>query len=338
VRSVVIGVVLSLASTSQAAQNRPVEPRISVAFAIDGEPVPCNNLKVELRVDRRLIPVKMIDHGFIVPDLFKKLYDAPRSRRKNNIDIRVNCGEYYFEFPGEYPARILPGEWKLGIRYPQTWFEGRREEPAIEKGKWISVIDWECNECEPVVESTTTHTDLPTAVVDRLRREQSSAQGEKAMDIAYALAVFNIDYEKNREYLLSLLDICLSNPSKAPLDGICDDTKLYKFLANLYWRGDYKLLSTLLQTSDSHADVVDEDGYFYGDLLDRRTAEILRELDSLSTEKQKAVCRLAGKDDLSMDLPKEERVSKQLKAIGGESATCCLQEIEKTENWWLKKK
>jgi ERCC4-type nuclease len=93
-----------------------------------------------------------------------------------------------------------------------------------------------------------------------------------------------------------------------------------------------------LQTSDSHADIVDEDSYFYGDLLDRRTAEILRELDSLSTEKQEAVCRLAGKDDLSMDSPKEERVSKQLKAIGGESATRCLQEIEKTENWWHKKK
>jgi len=320
-----------------AAQSRAVKPRISVTFAIDGETVPCDNLKVELHVDHRLIPVKMIDSGFIVPELFKKLYNSPRSHRKNNIDIHIECGEYFFDFPGEYPVRLLPGEWKLGIRYPQTWFEGRMEEPIIEKGMWLSYVDWECNECEPVVESVISHADPPTNVVDRLRREQSGAQGEKAMNIAYELAVFNVEYDKNRDYLLSLQDVCLSSPDKSPLEYICDDTKLHKFLVNLYWRGDSGLLGMLLQNADSRAYVVEESGYFYGDMLDRRTTVFLQSLSGLPVEKQMTVCRLAGKDDLSMDSPKEERVAKQLKAIGGDLATRCLQEIEKTENWWHKK-
>jgi hypothetical protein len=119
---------------------------------------------------------------------------------------------------------------------------------------------------------------------------------------------------------------------------MCDNEKLYKYLENLYWRGDNGLLGQLLQAADSRSDVVDDDGYFYGDMLDRRTTEMLRGLDSLSALKQKAVCEQAGKDDLSLDPPKEERVAKQLKAIGGDLATRCLQEIEKTEDWWLKKK
>jgi hypothetical protein len=338
VRRTFSGIVLFLSVANLAALDREVKPTISVTFAINGETVPCDNLKVELRIDHRPIPVKMIEHGFIVPEVFNKLYSSPRSRRKDNIDIRITCGEYSFEFPGEYPAQLLPGEWKLGIRYPQTWFEGRREEPSLEKGTWLSIIDWECNECDPVVESTIPHSDPPVAVVDRLRREQPDARGEKAMDTAYALAVFNTEYQKNRAYLLSLLDICLSKPNESPLDGICNDTKLSMYLENLYWRGDSKLLGKLLESADSPAYVVEENGYFYGDMLDRRTTLFIQSLSALPDEKQKAACMLAGKDDLSVNSPKEKRVATQLRAIGGDVANRCLQEVEKTETWWNNRK
>jgi hypothetical protein len=339
VRNIIIGIVLSLATTILAAQSRESKQTISVTFAIDDVTVPCDNLKVELRVDHRFIPVKMIDSGFIVPELFKKLYDSPRSRRKNNIDVHIECSEYAFDFPGEYPIQISPGEWRLAIRYPQTWFEGIREEPVIENGTWLSVMEWEWNGCEPCLVSYFPHITPPAAEVDRLRREQPNAWGEERMTKTYALAVFNVEYQQNRDYLLSLLNICLSNPKRSALEDICDNEKLYQYLANLYWRGDTDLLGPLLQAvGETQAGVVNEAGLFYADLLNRRTVDFLRGLASLPVEKQKAVCELAGKEDLSFKSPMRERVAKQLRAIGGDSATHCLQEIEKTENWWLKKK
>jgi len=338
---IVLGIAVAFASINLTAQSPESKQTISFTFAIDGAAAPCDNPKVVLHVDHRPIPVKMIDSGFIVPELFKELYDSPRTQRENNIDIHIGCGEYSFDFPGEYPVRLLPGVWKLGIRYPSTWFEGRSEEPIIEKGTWLSYVDWECNECEPVVESVISHADPPTVFVDRLRREQSGASGEKAMNIAYDLAVFNVDYEKNRNYLLSLLDMCLSSPDKSSVEDVCDDTKLNKFLVNLYWRGDSGLLTMLLQNADSKAYVVEESGDFYGDMLDRRTAVLLQNLSRLPVEKQMAVCRLAGKDDFSINSPKEERVAKQLRAIGGNLAERCLQEAEEAANgvpWRQKKK
>jgi len=333
VRNIIIGIVLSLATTILAAQSRESKQTISVTFAIDDVTVPCDNLKVELRVDHRPIPVKMIDSGFIVPELFKKLYDSPRSRRKNNIDVHIECSEYSFDFPGEYPIQISPGEWRLAIRYPQTWFEGIREEPVIENGTWLSVMEWEWNGCEPCLVSYFPHITPPAAEVDRLRRDQPNAWGEERMTKTYALAVFNVEYQQNRDYLLSLLNICLSNPNRSALEDICDNEKLYQYLANLYWRGDTDMLGPLLQAAgETQAGVVDGAGSFYADLLDRRPAEILKGLDGLSTEKQIAVCKLAGKDDLSMNSPKEERVEKQLRAIGTDTANRCLQETEKAAN------
>jgi hypothetical protein len=70
----------------------------------------------------------------------------------------------------------------------------------------------------------------------------------------------------------------------------------------------------------------------------RHPPVFIQGLESLPAEKQQVICKLAGKDDLSFDSPKEKRVAKQLKTIGGDASIRCLQEIEKTENWWQKRK
>jgi hypothetical protein len=337
VKKIVIGIVLSMATTNLVAQSSAVKPRISVIFAIDGETVLCENLKVELRLDHRLIPVKMSDHGFIIPELFKQLYDSPQSCEKNNIDIRINCGEYMVEFPGECPVRVSPGVWKAGISYPPFRYDyGTGSTNLFEQGMWLSYVDWDSDGCEPCVVSTISHPDIPVNVVDRLRREQPVASGERARDVAYALAVFKVEYDRNRNYLLNLLDQCLSLPIKTPNGDLCD-SNLGDYLINLYWRGDGALLQRLLQMADSQSKAVDNDSYFYSEMLEQRTAVFLQGLDGLPFDKQKVICKLAGDDDLSMNFPKEERVLKQLKAIGGNPATRCIQEIEKTDNWRLKK-
>ena len=321
-------VLLLTAARGAAAQNR--ENTISVTFKVDDKTVACDDLKVELRVDRRLIPVQTTDHGFIVPDLFGKLYVSPRNRRKNNVDIDLSCGEYKFEFPGEYPARLQPGVWKLGIAYPPFRNDELGGVSQFQQGAWISYVIWECNKCEPALVTTLSHSDPPNSIVEGFRKEQSNASGESARDIAYALAVFKVEYDSNRDHLLSLLNGCLTKPKNSPED-VCD-SNLGAYLINLYWRGDNGLLVPLLQVADSEDEAVESDGYFYSDLLERRTSEVLSALGALPVEKQKEVCKLAGKDDLSMNSPKEERVAKQLRAAGGEVAERCLQEAEKAAN------
>jgi hypothetical protein len=328
-----------LIAATLAAHSQEIQPYISVTFSMDGKTAPCEDMRVELRLDHRRIPVKQIDHGFIVPSIFAKLYASPQSRKKSNIDIRLGCGGYSFDFPEQYPVRLLSGSWKFGIQYPTTWLIDSIESPLIEKGVWLSYLETDCDGCDPGVIQSISHPDSPVTFVERLHQEQPNALGEERMTKTYALAVFNDEYKQNRDYLLSLLNICLSNPNRSALEDICDNTKLYQYLANLYWRGDSSLLCPLLQAAgETQAGVVDEAGRFYADLLDRRTVEILRGLAGLPVDKQLSVCNLAGKNELSLDSPKEKRVAKQLRDIGDDTAVSCLQEIEKTENWWNKKK
>lgn len=328
-----------LIAVTLAAHSQENQPYISVTFSMDGKTAPCDDLKVELRLDHRLIPVKQIDHGFIIPSIFAKLYASPQSRKQSNIDIRLGCGGYSFDFPEQYPVRLLSGSWKFGVQYPTTWLIDSIESPLIEKGVWLSYLETNCDGCDPGVAQSISHADFPVAFVERLHQEQPSAWGEDRMTKTYALAVFNVEYQQNRDYLLSLLNICLSNPNRPAMEDICDNTKLYQYLANLYWRGDSGLLFPLLQAAgETQAGVVDGAGVFYADLLDRRPVEILKGLTGIPVEEQSIVCKLAGKDDLSFNSPKKERVAKQLRAIGGDSAAHCLQEIDMTENWWFKKK
>lgn len=333
VRTALIAVTFIFSAVSCAiAQNQ--NDAIKVTFAIDGETVLCDNFNVELKVGERVIPVRCIDQGFIVPNIFATLYASPQSRGRSNIDVQINCGKYALDFPGEYPIFISPGEWKVGIDYPpfKTAESGTGRPP--ESGFWMSSVEWNFDGCEPCVVSTVIHPDIPPSVVDRLRKDQPTAWGERAMDDAYALAVLRVDYKKNRDYLLDLLGVCLSKPNlPQPLEDVCDSNSgLVDYLANLFWRGDSELLKPLMNAADSSSYVIDPVGTFYADLLDRRSEDALHVIAGLSIEKQIAACKLAGHDDLSLDSPKMERVEKQLRTDNGAVALRCLQTLENTDN------
>jgi hypothetical protein len=305
---------------------------IKIDFTVNGVSKPCDGMNVQLRVGGKLVPVKLVDGGFIVPRQFDALYRSPETRSKNNISVHVDCGMYPFDFANEYPARLLPGTWHLGVSYPDSWFDASLlESRNSEAGQWLTSIDWECNICEPVLTETQAHFDVPNDISQRFQEEQPRATGERAMAIAFALAVFDVDMERNRDYLLDLFNVCLASPSKPAIEGICDATRLASMLANLCQRGDRSLLRPLMEAAESPAYAADELSYFYADSLERRQTELVLALGDLPISNQKKVCAEAQKDGFRLDGPQRDRVVKQLVANGGEVAVRCLQAIEHPE-------
>lgn len=302
---------------------------ISVTFLVNGKPISCGNPTIKLRLDGRTIVPKRTDRGFVVPVVFNRKLTEWSPDRK--ADVTVSCGEYTLNFPKIDPFWVRPGQWELGIAYPPYWIERFGYLRAVEQGTWLSYFEFECDGCDPGVFTTISHPTPPGPLLASLRHEQPSSSGERARDIAYALAVFGTEYQRNRDYLLESLNACLSRPKESPENDVCD-RKLLDYVTNLYWRGDSALLQPLLQIADSRKDVILEIGTFYADLLDRRTATTVDGLRELPPEKQRLICKLAGEDEYSIDEPELERVAGRLHAIGDETADRCLQEAEKAAN------
>jgi hypothetical protein len=262
--------------------------------------------------------------GFVVPTAFLDAFASPRLRREGNVGVTVKCNEYTVAFSGLYPTIVLPGSWEVGISYPTSWFDS--PPGGAEEGAWLSYLVTECNGCDPGVIVSQTHPDRPQTVIARLREEQPSDTGERARDVAYALAVFKIDYQANREEVVKTLKECLLRPRNSPEDDVCDG-KLVKYLANLYWRGDSGLLTLLFGIADRREDVVDDVGSFYADVLDRRPAAALDGLRSLPIEEQPEICEMAFEDDLRFNPPKLERVQMHLRQSTDYIAQTCLAEL-----------
>jgi len=300
---------------------------VSFRFLVDGKPISCTST-VELRLDGRAIVAERTDGGFLVPAAFnKKPSEWPSDK---TVQVKVICGEYVLNF-NLPPSWVSPGQWEVGIAYPPHWMERFGYLRAVEEGTWLSYLESECNGCDPGVFTTVSHPNPPASLIAGLRREQPSSSGERARDIAYALAVFDVEYQQNRDFLLDELNTCLARPKESPEDDVCDGT-LLDYVTNLYWRGDVTLEQPLLQLADSRKDVIHEIGRFYADLLDRHTATTVDGLSRLAQDKQRLICQLAGEDEYSLDEPKFKRVTQHLHAIGDETANQCLQVAETAAN------
>jgi hypothetical protein len=280
--------------TAQAPTHRPI---IKVTLSIDGESAPCDDLKVELRVGTHIVPVEQVDHGFIVPPIFAKLYASKRTRGKGNLSSSLHCGQYSFDFRGIYPAQVDSGTWELGIGYPPFWLKRQRHADALGTGTWVSFIDFATNTCEPCVEQSLSHKKPPIGVIENLRNKQTKAWGVDAASTAFALAIFGVDYGKNRDYLSELLNSCLSSTYESKLKEVCNDEGVILFLESLYWRGDTGLLNQLLEAADSHAGAVGDIEMFYDDLIEHRPSDALSGMQTLTAVRRDAVCRLAGEDE-----------------------------------------
>jgi hypothetical protein len=55
-----------------------------------------------------------------------------------------------------------------------------------------------------------------------LVHEQPDVSRERARGIAYSLAVFGEDYQRNRDHLLELLNVCVSKLKVSAEDNVCN--------------------------------------------------------------------------------------------------------------------
>jgi hypothetical protein len=315
---------LVLTAASAAAQKAD-QNVVSVTFSIDGEQLTCPDLAVDLSLaGHHVVPKQTVD-GFLVPALFNRKASAWPADEK--VDAAIRCGQNAVKFSGLSPTWISAGTWEVGIAYPTYWIERFREDPDLEHGTWMTYLVFACKDCDPGVVITVTQAEPPTSVVDRLRNEQAGAVGKRARDIAYALAAFHVEYERNRDYLLTSLDKCLARSKDSPEDDICNGS-LVDFLSNLYWRGDNDILHPMTQGAASRQESLSQLGNFYAELLDRRPSVALEVLRTLSVENQKSICRSAGEEDFSVDTVRFSRVAERLGTTHDEVAARCLQQAE----------
>lgn len=318
VRTASIGTALVLGLLAAASAQSQSKPSIAVSFVVDGKPARCTPFGVELSLNGKIIRPNHHGQSFEVPGAFRK--SPLHWRDDQRVDISLTCNENIFVFPNLHPALVGQSDWELGMARPPYSMERFRRTDALEHGAWLSYLLFQG---EPGVETFVSQPDPPADVADAMLIEQVTASGERKRDIAYALAVFGIDYQTNRDYLLSVLKSCLSRLNGWPEDDECDGD-LLDFVTNLYWRGDDALLDVLLEASDTRRDVIGEIGTFYADLLDRRGAIFLDSIRPLLPEQQELICKLASRDDLRHKSPERNRVIAFLKATRSEAATGCL--------------
>lgn len=287
---------------------------IAVSFEDHGKELPCKGLAVQLRVLEHTIKPTHTEIGFTVPTMLKHLSDS--EARKTKVDVAITCNGYNLDFPAVY-GTWFEVDWKVGIDYPP--FTHFIHHAMPEKGAWVSYLG--TNGGGDGVEMWVSNPDPLPAMREQLLEEQSNSTGGRARDVAYALAVYKENYEKNRDYLLDLLRACSARPKGSSQDDVCDDD-LLEYVINLYWRGDVTLLPTLLELADKHDDIGDIET-FYADLLDRQPKTALNGLRVLDPQHQQLVCKLAS-DSLG-NVPQLGRIEKFLRASTDEVANHCLQ-------------
>ncbi len=163
--------------------------------------------------------------------------------------------------------------------------------------------------------------------VEQLRLIQKRATGERSQEVAFLLAAYDVDYEKNRDYLIHTLRGCTSPSIKF---GCNDNTGA--FLIALYERGHKELLEPLmLLGKDSYnAALAEGVGAFYSEVLLKHTAEFLSTIRPFPSQTQRRLCELAGTGDGGGMSPADlKRVRKQLGAEReDEVAAKCLRAVE----------
>ncbi|PYP86809.1 MAG: hypothetical protein DMG65_18120 [Candidatus Angelobacter sp. Gp1-AA117] len=159
--------------------------------------------------------------------------------------------------------------------------------------------------------------------INRLNEQKKNANGKRLQEISFLLAVLGNDYEKNRDYLLSLLNHCTTGR------GICDEDP-GAYLVNLYRRGHNELLPPLLDAGRTrHAALAELLGSFYSSVITQTPKAFIAAIQSRPQPEQKALCYMAGASDGS-GMPPEDvnKVRKALRASTDKLAKDCLAQVE----------
>ena len=128
-----------------------------------------------------------------------------------------------------------------------------------------------------------------------LKEAQVEARDERAISIAFLLAVLGDDYEPNRKQLLDALKQCAGKPY--PEAAECTYF-VADYLMELCRRGDFFLLGPLFDM-DGKADgaFAESLGSFYSDMLAEHPDKFLKTLSLYPKNQQRDLCAAAAVED-----------------------------------------
>ena len=161
--------------------------------------------------------------------------------------------------------------------------------------------------------------------IAQLKKAQVGAEGLRAQQVAFLLAVLGADYEENRALLVAALERCNARPMQD-----CDENTA-AFVIGLSQRGDPSLLAPLLRVGPKSDGALSEIlGDFYADTLIHSPKQFLLSVRSLTPSAQQEVCYLAGgRDGGGMSEEELQKVSKDTSALVDVGAQRCLRAVAK---------
>ena len=162
--------------------------------------------------------------------------------------------------------------------------------------------------------------------VKELQSAQKQASGKRLQEVAFLLAAFDSDYEKNRDFLIHVLRGCTTPSIKFG----CDED-VGAFLIVLYERGHKDVLEPMMLLGKDiySAALAEMLGSFYSDVLSNHPTDFLDTIQRFVPKTQRRLCELAGAGDGGGMAAKDlQRVRRQLKATGDKLALTCLRAVE----------
>ena len=165
-----------------------------------------------------------------------------------------------------------------------------------------------------------------STAIKQLRSAQKTASDERSAEIAFLLAAYDSDYDKNRDSLIDNLRGCTTPAIKSGCDG-----RIADYLIALYERGHKEILKPLMLIGkDSYSAVVSEGvGGFSSELLTNSPTEFFDTIRTFTPQAQEQLCDLAGTaDGGGMSANNLLRVRKELTMRGDELSLTCLRAVE----------
>ncbi len=168
--------------------------------------------------------------------------------------------------------------------------------------------------------------DQRDSVVKKLKLAQVSAHAQRAQQVAFLLAALDVEYERNRDYLLHVLLGC----NYPEIRYGCDDMTGF-YLIYLYEHGHQEILAPLLKTSIGSYNAAGSEGLgaYFGDLVQNSPEKFLEAVSTFSVPTQKKACGFAGSSDGGgLGARELAQARRKLRIVGSDVALRCLREIE----------
>jgi len=311
-----------LAATTCAGQSQeplywpPAAHEVVIKWTEHGEEKPCRDFSGTVTAVGVPFQLSRTDHGVLLSPELEAKVDLLKMKQ-GTVKAEFDCDGVRVEFPSIDATWISRGGWDISRDYPP--YSGDEAAASPRHGTWTTSFGYEPLDGDGP-QQLQEYSAPFSGLVDKVAHEPEPDSVSDRISLEHAKAFLHINYDHNRYLLLARFQTCLEAKSANQSD--CDSS-LGAFLINLYWRGDDGLLQPLMSAAADKLEVLQEMGYFYGELLSKKPDAALMGLRNLSITKRDVVCRQAGEDYFSM-IPAQEGIDtkKSLQQHGGIGERC----------------